>query len=58
MAPLLIALVEFEVRGRILFKKHSILCGDAYFSTYLSHTLVITLIYALGWQQWVKENSQ
>lgn len=57
-ALMLMALVEFEARGRVLFKKYSILFGDASYSIYLSHTLVIALIYATGSQYWVKQNSQ
>ena len=54
---LLAAVVEAELRGRILMQRLSLLLGGASYSIYLSHTLVIALVYAMGWQLWLSENS-
>lgn len=52
------ALIELEKRGRVLFKNLSIILGGASYSIYLSHTIVIALTIAFGWQTWVLNNSQ
>lgn len=54
---LLAAVVEAELRGRVLMQRLSLLLGGASYSIYLSHTLVIALVYAMGWQLWLSENS-
>lgn len=55
---LTMTLIELELRGRQLLPKLSLLLGGASYSIYLSHTLVIALVFALGWQQWLKSNSE
>jgi len=50
-------LVELDLRGRQLLPRWSLLLGGASYSIYLSHTLVIALVYALGWQQWLSDTS-
>ncbi len=52
------ALIELELRSRVVLKRFSILYGGASYSIYLSHTLAIALVYALGWQGWMQQNSQ
>ncbi len=55
---LLAVLIELEMRGRILLQRFSVLVGGASYSIYLSHTLVIALVYITGLQLWIKQNSQ
>ena len=55
---LLAVLIETEMRGRVLLQKFSELLGGASYSIYLSHTLVIALVYISGWQSWIQQNSQ
>jgi peptidoglycan/LPS O-acetylase OafA/YrhL len=50
-------LVELELRGQQLLPRLSRLLGGASYSIYLSHTLVIALVYAFGWQQWLSDSS-
>ncbi len=55
---LLAVIIECEMRGRILLKKISTVLGGASYSIYLSHTLVISLVFVLGWQNWMLLNSE
>ena len=54
---LIAALIEAEMRGRILLKKFSVILGGASYSIYLSHTIVISMVYIWGWQNWILVNS-
>jgi len=51
-------LIELEKRGQVLMQYFSLILGGASYSIYLSHTIVIALTMALGWQSWVQNNSQ
>ncbi len=55
---LLAAVIECEMRGQVLFKKSSTVLGGASYSIYLSHTLVIALVFVLGWQNWMLLHSE
>lgn len=57
-ACIMAALIEMEKRGTQLFKNLSIILGGSSYSIYLSHTLAIALVYALGWQTWIQQNNQ
>jgi len=54
---LLATVIELEMRGRVLLKKFSIILGGASYSIYLSHTIVIALVFAFGLQNWILHNS-
>lgn len=54
---LLAVLIETEMRGRVLLKGFSTLLGGASYSIYLSHTIVITMVFAWGIQNWILLNS-
>ncbi len=55
---LLAVLIETEMRGRVLLKRFSTILGGASYSIYLSHTIVITMVFAWGLQNWILLNSQ
>lgn len=55
---LLAVLIEAEMRGRVVMKKLSTLLGGASYSLYLSHTIVISMVYIWGLQNWILQNSQ
>lgn len=52
---ILVGLIELERRGVILFPNFSKLVGEASYSMYLSHTIILYVLYGIGVRTAIKE---